>query len=188
MGSPLNPVQIQIETTPNPATMKFKSSQRLVNEPIDCSSAQETDSSPLAAKIFGFPWTNKVFIGEDFITVTKQDWVDWDVLAEPLAGLIREHIERGEPVYVEVPKINSDIDENDSPIVKKIKQVLNAEIRPVVALDGGDIVFAKFENETLSIHMKGACAGCPSSSATLKQGIEVRMKELFPEIKEVVAI
>lgn len=181
-------IQIQIESTPNPATMKFKSSQKLVNEPIDCSSAADTDSSPLAAKIFGFPWTDKVFIGEDFVAVTKQDWVDWEVLAEPLAGLIREHIERGEPVYVDVPKVTSDINEDDSEIVKKIKKVLNAEIRPVVALDGGDIVFAKFENDILSIQMKGACAGCPSSSATLKEGVEVRMKELFPEIKEVVAI
>lgn len=189
MSQQANPVQIQIESTPNPATMKFKTSHRLVNEPIDCPTAQETDSSPLAAKIFGFPWTDKVYIGEDFVTVTKQDWVDWEVLAEPLAGLIKEHIDRGEPVYVEVAKIASDIDDaNDSEIVKKIKQVLNSEIRPVVALDGGDIVFAKFENQILSIHMKGACAGCPSSTATLKEGIEVRMKELFPEIKEVVSI
>lgn len=168
--------------------MKFNLSHKVIETPHDFPSAQEAHSSPLASKLFGFPWTSGVFIGPDFVTVTKQDWVDWDVLAEPLAGLIREHLERGEPVYVEMAPVLNDEDENDSDIVKQIKRVLNAEIRPAVALDGGDIVFGDYKEGILSIHMKGACAGCPSSTATLKQGIEARMQELFPEIKEVVSI
>lgn len=181
-------IQVSYEATPNPSTLKFNLSHRVIETPHDFPSAQEAHSSPLAAKLFGFPWTSRVFIGPDFITVTKQDWVDWDVLAEPLAGLIREHLERGEPVHIELtPQLNDD-NEMDSEIVKQIKRILNAEIRPVVALDGGDIVFAGYEKGILSLHMKGACAGCPSSTATLKEGIETRMKELLPEIQEVIAV
>ncbi|MBC7371376.1 MAG: NifU family protein, partial [Bdellovibrionaceae bacterium] len=104
-----------------------------------------------------------------------------------LTGMIQEHIDKGEPIVVELQSLDDD-SANDSPIVQNIKKLLNAEIRPVVALDGGDILFNKFENNILYIHMRGACAGCPSSTATLKEGIEVRMKEVFPEIHEVVAI
>lgn len=185
----MSDIQVSFENTPNPATLKFNLSVRVVDTPLDFPNAQEAQSSPLASKLFGFPWTNAVFIGPDFVTVTKQDWVDWDVLAEPLAGLIRGHLERGEPVYVDLPSHeNNEDNENDSPIVKQIKRILNAEIRPVVAMDGGDIVFADYKEGILSIHMKGACSGCPSSTATLKEGIETRMKELLPEIKEVVSI
>lgn len=181
-------IQVSFEPTPNPATMKFNLSHRVIETPRDFPSAQEAQCSPLASKLFGFPWTSGVFIGPDFVTVTKQDWVDWDVLAEPLAGLIREHLERGEPVYIEVAPQADDESENDSEVIKQIKRILNTEIRPVVALDGGDIVFANYNEGILSLHMKGACSGCPSSTATLKEGIETRMKELLPEIKEVIAV
>jgi Fe-S cluster biogenesis protein NfuA len=182
-------VHVSYEPTPNPATLKFNLSERIIQSPHDFPSAQAAHNSPLAMKLFGFPWTSAVFIGPEFVTVTKQDWVDWEVLAEPLAGLIREHLESGEAVLSEAPPAGiSDINENDSPIVKQIKQILNAEIRPVVAMDGGDIVFSNYQDGILSLHMKGSCAGCPSSTATLKQGIEARMQELLPEIKEVVSI
>lgn len=179
--------QITFEPTPNPATLKFLLHQRVTDEAFDCPTAQEAERSPLATKIFGFPWTSSVYIGTDFVAITKQDWVEWSMLAEPLAGMIAEHIDSGEPVVVELQALDEE-SENDSPLVKRIKALLNSEIRPVVALDGGDILFNKFEDNTLYIHMRGACAGCPSSTATLKGGIEVRMKEVFPEIKEVVAI
>lgn len=175
------------EATPNPATMKFLLHTRVTDEGFDCPTPQEAERSPLAAKIFGFPWTSSVYVGPDFITVTKQDWVDWDILANPLANLISEHLEKNEPVVVQLVPLDEE-NPNDSEIVKQIKSVLNREIRPVVALDGGDIVFHKYENHILSIHMRGACAGCPSSTATLKDGIETRLKELFPEIQEVVSV
>ncbi len=181
--------QVAIEMTPNPATMKFQIDSEILDRSIDFPSAQEAQRSPLASKLFGFPWTNAVFIGPNFVSVTKQDWVDWDVLAEPLAGLIREHLERGEAIYLDLPDaVNSDEDPNDSEIVKKIKKILAAEIRPVVALDGGDIEYAGFTDGVLAIRMKGSCNGCPSSTATLKEGIEVRMQELLPEIKEVISV
>lgn len=178
--------QVTIEATPNPATLKFNFSSTISEESFEVPSAQDSERSPLAAKIFGFPWTASIFVGRDFITVTKQDWVEWSVLGEPLRGLIQEHLESGEPVTVQVAA--ADIEATDSEIVKKIKQVLNAEIRPVVALDGGDIVFHSYEDNVLYVRMKGACSGCPSSTATLKDGIEVRMKEVLPEIKEVVSV
>jgi len=185
----MSDIQVTIEQTPNPATLKFSLSHIVTEQGYDFESAAETHSSPLASKLFGFPWTARVYIGPDFITVTKQDWVDWEVLAEPLAGLIREHLERGEPVFVSRPEGGTnDENENDSEIVKQIKRILNAEIRPVVAMDGGDIVFADYKEGTLSLQMKGACSGCPSSTATLKEGIETRMKELLPEIKEVISV
>ena len=180
---------VTFEPTPNPATMKFMLHQKVSDEGFDCPTAQEAERSPLASKIFGFPWTSAVYVGTDFITVTKQDWVEWDLLAQPLSGLIQEHMDRNEPVVVELKYFgDNEEDANDSPLVRNIKSVLNREIRPVVALDGGDIVFNRLEGNTLYIHMRGACAGCPSSTATLKEGIEVRMKELFPEIHEVLAV
>ncbi len=182
--------KVTFESTPNPTTLKFNLPFEVTAVGFECPTAQETERSPLAAKIFGFPWTQSVFVGPQYITVSKQDWVEWSVLAEPLAGLIQEHIDRGEPIVVEVSHLTSEDegDANDTPLIKEIKALLNREIRPVVALDGGDILFAKMENDIVYLHMRGACAGCPSSQATLKEGVEVRLREAFPQIKEVVAI
>jgi len=178
---------VTFEPTPNQATMKFNFHQKISDVTFDAPNVETAERSPLAAKVFGFPWTSAVYIGEDFVTVTKQDWVGWDVLANPLAGLLGEHIESGLPVMIDFVAAN-DESENDSPVVKQIKRILQTEIKPVVALDGGDIVFAKYEDNNLYIHMRGACAGCPSSQATLKDGIEVRMKQMIPEIKEVISV
>lgn len=180
-------MKVTFEPTPNPATMKFNFGQKIADQSYDFPNVEASEQSPLAAKIFGFPWTASVYLGEDFVTVTKQDWVDWDILATPLAGLLGEHVESGQPIVI---KLEASLDEshNDSPVVKQIKRILQNEIKPVVALDGGDIVFSKYEDNKLYIHMRGACAGCPSSQATLKDGIEVRMKELIPEITEVISV
>ncbi len=180
---------ITFEPTPNPATLKFNLPFEVTKTSIEIKTALEAERSPLASKIFGFPWTQSVMIGPNYITVTKQDWVEWKVLSNPLAGLIQEHLDRNEPVLVDLVELtDEDANPNDSDLVKSIKSLLNREIRPVVALDGGDITFSKIEDNVLYLHMKGACAGCPSSQATLKDGVEVRVKELFPQIKEVVAI
>ncbi len=180
-------MNVTFETTPNPATMKFNFANQITAKAGDFPNIESTDRSPLAAKIFGFPWVSAVYIGENFVTITKQDWVDWKVLAQPLTGLLAEHMTSGQPVIIELQKANDESDQ-DSEIVKKIKRVLESEIKPAVALDGGDIAFVKYESPKLYIKMLGACAGCPSSEATLKQGIEVRIKELFPEITEVISV
>lgn len=177
-------IEVYAEVTPNPATMKFQFSEKLGDHSQEFNDPQDSDASPLAQKLFGFPWASSIYVGPDFVTVTKQDWVDWDVLSEPLRGLIAEHFANGEALWSQVTPIEDD-EANDSPVVKRIKQVLNREIRPVVAMDGGDVVFAKFEEPVLYLRMKGACAGCPSSQATLKEGIEVRLRELIPEVQEV---
>lgn len=179
-------VKVHFETTPNPQSLKFTVNTKIADETADFKQAQDTHRSPLAAKIFGFPWTDGVYIGTDYVTVTKQDWVEWDVLAEPLSGLIQEHVSSGSAVLhsQEAQAPQSD----DSPLVQKIKKVLNEEVRPAVALDGGDIVFSHYENGIVYLYMQGACAGCPSSSVTLKMGIETRLQEAIPEIKEVIAL
>lgn len=188
-NTPDKPLSMKVtyETTPNPATLKFVFSNKIADQQSDYPNVESTDTSPLAAKIFGFPWVSSVYIGQDFMTITKQDWVDWSVIAQPLTGLLSEHVSSGQPVFVQ-KTVDPDINENDSVIVKQIKKVLKEEIRPVVAMDGGDVVFSKYEDNVLYIQMKGACNGCPSSQATLKDGIEVRMKEAIPEIKSVEAI
>ncbi|MCX7979109.1 MAG: NifU family protein [Bdellovibrionaceae bacterium] len=183
--------KVTFEATPNPATMKFYLHRTVTTESFDFSNVSEADISPLASKIFGFPWTAGVFLGPDFLTVTKQDWVDWDVLAEPLAQLIENHISSGLPVVDKRDSSNSnvsDISESDPEVVKRIKRVLNSEIRPVVAMDGGDVEFSHFEDGVVYLRMRGSCNGCPSSQATLKEGIEVRLKQAVPEIREVLSI
>jgi Fe-S cluster biogenesis protein NfuA len=181
-------MNVRFEQTPNPQTLKFSVAQTLTDEPAEFKSQKETLRSPLAKKLFGFPWCDGVYIGRDFVTVTKQDWVDWDVLAEPLAGLIGEHLERNEPVLNKLEANASEVNADDSPVVQQIKKILNEEIRPAVALDGGDIVFNKYENNIVYIFMQGSCAGCPSSTITLKEGIENRLRNEIPEIKEVISL
>ncbi len=202
----MNQPAVRFEATPNPQTFRFSADallgkqpgQAFTEKPVDFKNAAEAQFSPLAKKLFGFPWAAGVYIGRDFITVTKQDWVDWDIIAEPLAGLIEEHLESGAPV-VTVRKVedtasasnSSDptaAQDGDSAAVIEIKRVLNEEIRPMVAQDGGDIEFSKYEDGIVYLHMQGSCAGCPSSTMTLKMGIETRLQEAVPEIREVVSI
>lgn len=181
--------EITYESTPNPQTMKYHMGCQISEENFHFSTPMEAERSPLARKIFGFPWAAGVFIGNDFVTITKQDWVDWEVIAEPLAGLLAEHLDHDFPIIVEVPKKKEGSkDENDSPVVKQIKEVLDSEIRPAVAMDGGDIQFYKYEDHILYLHMQGSCSGCPSATITLKEGIEMRMRELIPDMKEVISI
>lgn len=178
--------EVHFEKTPNPATLKFNLPHPTGTTGREFANVNEAHDSPLAMKLFGFPWTSAVYLGPEFVTVTKQDWVDWEVLANPLCGLIAEHLQSGEALYAPVEASESTID--DSPLVQKIKVALDRDIRPIVGMDGGDVTFHKLDGDRLYVRMQGACSGCPSSTATLKEGIEVRMRELFPEISEVVAI
>lgn len=183
--------KVYFEATPNPATMKFLLGTQVTEASFECGSIEDTDASPLATKLFGFPWTSAVFIGNDFITITKQDWVEWNILTEPLCRLIQDHLDKGEPVVLQGSlQANSTSTEavTDSADVKKIKKILDKEIRPAVQLDGGDIQYIDYHENILYVRMKGACSGCPSSNATLKNGIEVRMKEAIPELLEVKAL
>lgn len=189
------------EITPNPQAMKFIIDGAPLHNSTNLyefAQGANVTSSPLAQKLLGFPWAAKVSIGSHYVTVTKEAWVDWDVLAEPLSELIREHVETGEPIvnaegYIAAKEMAgtavqlTDEQKND-PVIQKILAVLDNEIKPAVAMDGGDIDFQNFENGVLSLVLKGACAGCPSSMMTLKDGIEVRMKEIVPEVQSVVSV
>jgi Fe-S cluster biogenesis protein NfuA len=186
-------INVNFEPTPNPQSMKFNISKVICTETYNFKNIQEAERSPLAKKLFGFPWAESIYLGENFLTVTKQDWVDWDIIATPLANLIQEHIESDEPIIVELtqrPAVQDQkiFEETDSPAVQAIKSIIHHEIKPAVAMDGGDIEFARYEDNIVYIHMLGACSGCPSSTMTLKQGVEVRIKEAVPEVIEVVAL
>lgn len=182
-------VEITIETTPNPATMKFKFNKAFAHIPEEFKSVSEAHHSPLAMKIFGYPWVQNVYIGLDFITITKQDWIQWDFLLQPLTGALSKSIHELNELIDSSPNLTllrpEDIHPDDSEDVKTIKKVLNNEIRPMVALDGGDIQFLKYEQGILFVKMKGACSGCPSSQATLKNGVEDRLKKIIPSLVSV---
>ena len=178
------------EATPNPQSLKFLVDQPISEEILEITSMDQAKRSPLAGKILGFPWAKSVFLGKDFITVTKEDWVEWDILRDPLAALIQEHLEKGEQVLLPELSQKTDVssDEKDSSTVKLIKEILQNEIQPAVAMDGGFIDFVSYKDKKVYLNLQGACSGCPSSAVTLKEGIEMRLKQSLPEIEEVIAI
>lgn len=182
-------IEVFYESTPNPQSMKFICTQAIADQSVSINNAAEAVRSPLAAKLFSFPWLQSVFIGPNFLTISKQDWVDWNVIADPLCGMIQEHLNSDEPVLIDIePAQGIEILDTDSAIVRQIKQILNDEIRPAVAMDGGDITFDRYEDRVVYLHMQGSCSGCPSSAFTLKEGIETRLKEAIPEIQEVISV
>lgn len=186
---------IQTETTPNPATLKFLPGKVVMEEGTadfrDADNAAEV--SPLAAKLFAVPGVTGVFFGYDFITVTK-DSAEWQHLKPAILGTIMEHFMSGAPVMAGGQAVGTDhgedefFDAEDAEIVDVIKELLDTRVRPAVAQDGGDITFRGFEKGTVYLHMKGACAGCPSSTATLKHGIQNLLKHFVPEVQQVEAI
>ena len=182
--------QVTYEMTPNPHSLKFVVNAPICTESLEIKDRRKAVRSPLAAKILGFPWAKTVFLGENFVTITKEDWLDWDTVCDPLSDLIREHLERGEKVLLpEKETIKKQVaEEKDTETVRKIKEILEKDIQPAVAMDGGFIEFVSYKEGLVYLSLQGACSGCPSSSLTLKQGIETRLKQFIPEIKEVVEV
>lgn len=179
---------IQTEETPNPATLKFLPGRILMEEgTADFKSQEEASKSPLAHKLFDINGVKGIFFGSDFITVSKEDTIDWGVLKPPILGAIMEHFLTHQPLFYEKSPLYTS-HEQDDPIVMQIKEILDTRIRPAVAMDGGDIVFDHFAEGTVYVRMQGACSGCPSSSATLKSGIENMLRHYVPEVLEVRAI
>ncbi|MEM8980836.1 MAG: NifU family protein [Pseudomonadota bacterium] len=179
---------IQTESTPNPATLKFLPGQTVLEMgTADFPSAEAAASSPLAQRLFGVDGVTGVFFGTDFVTVTKADATDWDHIKPAILGGIMEHYQSGAPV-MEGDQTNSGHAEHDGPdgeIVGQIKELLDTRVRPAVAQDGGDITFHGFDRGVVYLHMQGACAGCPSSTLTLKMGIENLLRHYIPEVLEV---
>ena len=178
---------IQTESTPNPATLKFLPGQDVLGRgTADFPDAASAGQSPLASAIFGAPGVTGVFLGADFITVTKADGIDWAHLKPSILGAILEHFQSGRPaIEGEAESAHAQQDGPDGEIVEQIKELLDTRVRPAVAQDGGDITFHGFDRGVVYLHMKGACAGCPSSTMTLKMGIENLLRHYIPEVTEV---
>jgi len=185
---------IQTEATPNPATLKFLPGKVVMEEgTAEFRNVDEAASaSPLASKLFSVPGVTGVFYGYDFITVSK-DGPDWQNLKPAILGAIMEHFMSGAPVMAhdEGEGLLPDeefFDDADSTVVATIKELLDTRVRPAVAQDGGDITFRGFKDGKVYLYMKGACAGCPSSTATLKHGIQNLLRHFVPEVREVEAV
>lgn len=180
--------RMHAERTPNPNSIKWVLGNQVaphgVTAHFDAPPAQ--DESPLAARLFGIDGVVGVFFAANFVTVTKREDVDWTDLAQPIVDAIKACLGAGDgalgPAFVfERQHVEADV-------VARIRQVLENEIRPVVAMDGGDIVFAGFRDGIVELYLHGSCSGCPSSSATLKLGIEARLREAVPEVQGVIAL
>ena len=187
---------IQTEATPNPATLKFLPGRVVLEEGTadfrDADAARE--ASLLAGALFDVPGVTGVFFGYDFVTVTKQDGPEWSHLKPAVLGAIMEHFMSSLPVMAQAGSVASAAaaeegeefyDKQDEEIVLTIKELLDTRVRPAVAQDGGDITFRGYEKGTVFLHMKGACAGCPSSTATLKHGIQNLLRHFIPEVEHV---
>jgi Fe-S cluster biogenesis protein NfuA len=184
---------IQTEATPNPATLKFLPGRVVMPEgTFDARDARGATSSPLAERLFTIPGVAGVFFGYDFITVTKTDG-EWQHLKPAILGAIMEHFMSGAPILQDQGSTGSEegeefFAEDDASTVATIKELLDTRIRPAVAGDGGDITFRGFKDGVVYLAMKGACSGCPSSTATLKHGIQNLLRHFLPDVREVQSV
>ena len=179
---------IQTEETPNPATLKFLPGQTVLGTgTANFSEGDNLENSPIAKKLFEVEGVVGVFLGSDFITITKSDNFLWEHIKPALLGTIMDFIQSGEEIINEnsTATMHQIQDGPDSEIVKKITDLLDTRVRPAVAQDGGDITFQSYDQGIVYLHMQGACAGCPSSTMTLKMGIENLLKHYIPEVTEV---
>ena len=178
---------IQTEQTPNPSTLKFLPGRVVMEKgTMDFASPDAAVPSPLAKRLFAIEGVERVVVGSDFVTVTKEANLDWQILKPSILGGIMEHYTSGEPVVSESGEAVAAAEDDDD-VVAQIKELLDTRVRPAVAQDGGDIVFQDFRDGVVYLHMQGACSGCPSSTATLKMGIENLLKHYVPEVVEVQA-
>ena len=180
---------IQTESTPNPATLKFLPGATVLGRgTADLPDLAAAQKSPLGRRIFGVEGVAGVFLGSDFVTVTKAPGVEWDHVKPAILGAIMDHVQSGEPALDEGPVASAHgvaAQPEDAAIVEQIKELLDTRVRPAVAQDGGDITFHGFDRGVVYLHMQGACAGCPSSTLTLKMGIENLLRHYIPEVTEV---
>ena len=179
---------IQTEATPNPATLKFLPGRSVLESgTLDLRSAEDAAKSPLAERLFGINGINGVFFGSDFITVSKADG-EWPQLKPAILGAIMEHFMSGAPLINEGEAGAAEdefFETADAEIVTTIKDLIETRVRPAVANDGGDITFKGYKEGIVFLQMKGACSGCPSSTATLQHGIQNLLKHFVPEVVEI---
>ena len=191
----IEPMLIQTEMTPNPATLKFLPGRAVMESGTrDFADPEEAAASPLADALFGLGDVTGVFFGRDFISVTAAPGVEWVSLKPDVLGILLDHFSANMPLFhapsagFSVPAQNDELpldDPADAEIVDQIKELIETRVRPAVANDGGDIIYRGFQRGIVFLQMQGACSGCPSSSATLKNGIEQLLKHYVPEVTEV---
>jgi Fe-S cluster biogenesis protein NfuA len=186
------PVSVYAEMTPNPGVMKFVANKRLIDvDHVEFANIEEAQISPLAAALFNFPFVKNVFISTNFLAVEKYNVVEWDAVTQELRQFILNHIQEGKPVLTAVPApkapAHADAAEDmpaypEDGIEARIVEILEEYVKPAVAQDGGNIVFASYENKIVKVQLQGACAGCPSSTLTLQQGIKNILQRMLPTL------
>jgi Fe-S cluster biogenesis protein NfuA len=187
------PVMIYTESTPNPNTLKFVTNKALLlNDTVEFQSAEETNEAPLAKALFGFDAVTNVFITNNFVTITKTEDALWTEIMIPIKDFLKKYIDEGGIILTEnfvkpTKTATNEVSDNDSDVEIRIKGALDKYVKPAVEMDGGNISFVKFEDGKLTLQLQGSCSGCPSSTVTLKQGIENLLKRFVPEVQEVVA-
>ncbi len=190
---------IQIQETPNPSTLKFVPQAQVMAEGVySVVSQKEAEASPLAKKLWSLSGVEALLFGSDFVSVTKTPQIEWFSLKPIIMGVMMEHFVAQEPFFYQEPlddnpqedlgSQSSGVHGDSSEIANEIRALIDTRIRPAVAMDGGDIVFERFEEGVVYVSLKGACSGCPSSTQTLKSGIETMLMHYVPEVKEVRAL
>lgn len=177
---------IQTENTPNPATVKFIPGVDVMPSGVaEFLNEEDAVKSPLAERLFNIAGVQGVFFGSDFVSVTKRDAVEWGEIKARVLSAVMQHFSMGEPLFkdgLDVAAIDDDLLDE---ISKQIKELIETRVRPAVAQDGGDIIFERFEQGIVYLKMRGACSGCPSSTVTLKNGVETMLRHYVPEVLEV---
>ncbi|WP_457616685.1 NifU family protein [Lutibacter sp.] len=191
------PVEVYAEVTPNPAVLKFVANKALVENDLEFKNIDEAKNSPLALELFNFPFVKEVFISRNYVSITKFDIVEWNEITVEIRSFIKEFIASGKNVGTSVSKTETkanpkaEVLKSNDDVSKQIIAILEEHIRPAVAADGGNILFQSYDKNTKTVHviLQGACSGCPSSTITLKNGIESMLKQLIPgKIEQVVAL
>ncbi len=179
---------IQTEETPNPATLKFIPEDIILLEKDTAefkNVQQAKEQSPLAYELFKIKGVSAIFFGRNFITVTKENTVDWKIIKPEILASLMDFFLSKQPIMHQINNSADQDDSQDSEIVKQIKELIEIKVRPSVAMDGGDIIYRGFEDGIVKLQLKGSCSGCPSSTITLKNGIENMLKHYIPEVEGV---
>ena len=181
-------LEVYSESTPNPETMKFVFNRMIFpNDSADFPSRDKTASSPLAKNLFEFSFVNGVFIMNNFVTITRIEGTEWNDIVPIVKEFLKSYIEAKEPIVFKVENTNRTDYGDDNIVVAKINEILDTYVKPAVENDGGQIAFRDFENGIVTVELRGSCSGCPSSTITLKRGIEAMLTRMVPEVKEVIA-
>ncbi|RFZ94262.1 NifU family protein [Mucilaginibacter conchicola] len=178
-------INVYTEATPNPATMKFIVNKLLINGSVDYATKESAEKSPFAKELYKFNFVNGVFFASNFVTVTKTDGADWDDIQPILKEFVKGAVEA--EYKVQETEQETDVEFEGTETEIKIQQILNDYVRPAVEQDGGAIAYRSFDEGVVTVELRGSCSGCPSSTVTLKAGIENLLKRMVPEVTEVVS-